>query len=61
MAKETKTKLQREAEAAVEADVKCGYVYGKRDLCVWQKRPMHMAKETKTKLQGEAEAAAKIK
>ena len=22
------------------------YVYGKRDLCIWQKRPTYMAKET---------------
>jgi len=22
------------------------YVYGKRDLFIWQKRPIHMAKET---------------
>jgi len=49
MAKETYSYGNRDLSylgAYVEGSSFGLYVYGKRDLCIWQKRPIHMAKTT---------------
>ena len=41
----TPSLVQRTRPAACAVQSKEAYVYGKRALCIWQKRPMYMAKE----------------
>ena len=45
MEKETCRDAQEHPDSRLSM-VKETYIYGKRDLCIWKKRPIYMEKET---------------